>query len=186
MRQNATGFCWSTRTQKAALLVAKDEQSDQMIADMLKINRTTLARWKSRPEFQARVEEHREGWRQEIKARGIAEKQNRVDALNDRWDRMRRVIDERAEDPSVAHVPGGPTGLIVHDVKGVGKGDDFQLIDLYAVDTGLLKELRDHEKQAAQELGQWVDKVAPTTPEGGALTFTIAIDRREPDADSDS
>jgi hypothetical protein len=29
----------------------------------------------------------------------------------------------------------------------------------YSIDTGLLKELRDHERQAAQELGQWAEKV---------------------------
>lgn len=158
MAQNGTGFQWSTRTETAALLVAKDEQPDQVIADQLSIGRRTLARWKLQPEFQSRVQEHREVWRTEIKAKGIAERQNRIDALNDRWRRMQTVIEERAEDPSLARVPGGSTGLIVHDVKGVGKGEDFQLIDLYGVDTGLLKEFREHEKQAAQELGQWSEK----------------------------
>jgi hypothetical protein len=32
------------------------------------------------------------------------------------------------------------------------------VVDEYAVDGVLLKELREHEKQAAQELGQWSDK----------------------------
>jgi hypothetical protein len=32
------------------------------------------------------------------------------------------------------------------------------VVEEYEVDTGLLKELREHEKQAAQELGQWSDK----------------------------
>jgi hypothetical protein len=31
-------------------------------------------------------------------------------------------------------------------------------VEEYQVDTGLLKELREHEKQAAQELGQWSEK----------------------------
>src|SRR5262249_32081265 len=61
---------------------------------------------------------------------------------------------------------GGRTGLIVHNVKGVGKGDNFQLIDLYEVDVALLREMRECERQAAQEVGQWVEKVAPTNPDG--------------------
>lgn len=97
---------------------------------------------------------------------------------------MQQVIAERAEDIELQDVAGGKTGLIVHNVKGVGKGEDFQLIDLYEVDTGLLKELREHEKQAAQELGQWTEKKDLTT-NGQPLRFTISIDRKEDD-DSDS
>lgn len=170
--------------EQAAVLVAKDEQTDHAIAAEFKITRTTLAVWKRRPDFMARVQEHRDAWRDEIKAQGIADRQNRVDALNDRWRRMQQVIDERAEDPSLAEIPGGATGLIVRDVKGIGKGADFQMIDVYGVDTGLLKELREHEKQAAQEVGQWTEK-QDVTSAGGPIVFTIAIDRNEPDADSD-
>src|SRR5450759_3596687 len=63
---------------------------------------------------------------------------------------MRRVIDERAAWADFADVPGGTTGLLVKDYKG--KEAD-QLV--YKVDTGLLGELRGHERQAAEELGQW-------------------------------
>jgi hypothetical protein len=60
--------------------------------------------------------------------------------------------------------------------KGIGRDDDDRyvlgswvlcqlgsaeypnVVEEYEVDTGLLKELREHEKQAAQELGQWSDK----------------------------
>lgn len=122
------------------------------------LHRTTLKNWAVAFGWQARLVEIAETERQAIIARGIAEKQNRIDALNDRWARMRQVVKERAEDSELQHVAGGKTGLIVHNVKGVGKGEDFQLIDLYEVDTGLLKELREHEKQAAQEVGQWVEK----------------------------
>ena len=39
--------------------------------------------------------------------------------------------------------------------KGVGTGKDFKLIPEYPVDVALLREMRAHEQQAAQELGQW-------------------------------
>src|ERR1035441_6890960 len=83
----------------------------------------------------------------------ISSRNARVQALQNRWDRMRRVIDERAASPDFAEVPGGTTGLLVKDYKGK---DADTLV--YKVDTGLLAELRNHEKQAAEELGQWNEK----------------------------
>jgi hypothetical protein len=77
------------------------------------------------------------------------------------------------KDPDVAGHPGGDTGLVVRQVKMIGSGAAAQLVEEYPVDVALLRaeldvmrELREHEKQAAQELGQWVDKVAPTDPDG--------------------
>lgn len=72
---------------------------------------------------------------------------------------MQQVIAERAEAKEMQGVAGGETGLLAHNVKGLGKGDDFELVDEYAVDTGLLREIRETEKQAAIELGQWQEKI---------------------------
>jgi hypothetical protein len=63
---------------------------------------------------------------------------------------MKKVILERAADPSFAKIPGGTTGLLVRDYKGKDANQE-----IYRVDVGLLQEMRFHEKQAAQELGQW-------------------------------
>ena len=89
----------------------------------------------------------------EIERRGIAIHQNRVDALAERHRLLERVIAERAEEMS-AETPGGGTGLLVRRFKVTRQG----VLHEYAVDTGLLGELREHEKQIAQELGEWVDK----------------------------
>jgi hypothetical protein len=175
---NVSSFAWTRKTERAALLVAQDDLADRAIGAACGVTERTIERWKQHPEFAARVQEHRDLWREAIKARGIAERQNRVDALNDRWHRMRQVIEERAEDAATARVAGGSTGLIVRDVKGVGKGEDFQLIDIYSVDTGLLKELREHEKQAAQELGEWSEKREISGPGGDAIEVR-ARDYRE-------
>jgi hypothetical protein len=75
---------------------------------------------------------------------------------------MRRVIDERAAWADFADVPGGTTGLLVKDYKG--KEAD-QLV--YKVDTGLLGELRGHERQAAAELAsgrRTTRSASPSTP----------------------
>ncbi len=150
---------WTRAKERAALLVAEDRETDERIAEACRVSRRTLTNWKIAPEFRERVAEHVAAFRAAIREQGIAILENRVAALQDRWKRMQRVIDERAQDPELAEVPGGTTGLVVHQVKAVGKGEDFQLIDLYQVDAGLLAELRAHEQQAAKELGQWSERV---------------------------
>jgi hypothetical protein len=63
-----------------------------------------------------------------------------------------------ATEPSkdMAAVPGGKTGIVTKTLKGIGKGEDFQAIEEYRVDTGTIAEIRDVQKQAAEELGQWI------------------------------
>ena len=55
-------------------------------------------------------------------------------------------------------IPGGKTGLIVMTIKGIGTKDDFQVVREYRLDRELLAEMRAHEQQAAEELGQWVQR----------------------------
>lgn len=153
-------FKWSSASDLAAERLAAGKDTDCKIAKDLEIDRKTLWRWQQHPEFAARVEEHLDRFRAEVRRRGLAIREQRVSALNDRWNRLQRVVEARADDETMAHVPGGTTGLLVRTVKGIGSGDAFQVIEEYEVDAALLKELREHEKQAAQELGQWVEKAA--------------------------
>lgn len=134
----------------------------------------TLKAWSVAHCWQRRLEEIAEAERQAIVARGIAEKQNRVDALGERWQLMRQVVQARAKEMA-SEVAGGTTGLLVRQAKLVkvygtlsepATDSQEELVSIrrevlvydYAVDTGLLKELREHEKQAAIELGQWTEK----------------------------
>lgn len=107
----------------------------------------------------------------EVKARGIADKQNRIDELVERHKTLKQVVIERAASEWLADVPGGSTGYVVKQLKRVkhvflpdlddedGKAS-VEVEDLWesTVDTGLLRELRDHEKQVAQEMGEWTEK----------------------------
>ena len=125
----------------------------------------TLKKWSTVHGWQARLAAIAAEERAAIVARGIADKQNRVDAYNDVWDRLRRVITarQRKHPESDYAAAGVNSGLMVLTVKyqpGGGRTEEW------AVDTGLLKELREYGKQAAVELGQWVEKVAPTDPSG--------------------
>ena len=196
-------WTWNKAREKAAVLLAEDRLSDERIAEDCGVSRVTLHFWKQREEFTNRIAEHVEAFREAIRAEGIANKQNRIDALADRQRRMQTVIEERAA--AAMDVPGGSTGLLVKTPKLVkvydaGASDDDGeilysakrdvLVYEYAVDTALLKEMRATEQQAAQEIGQWTEKRDVTS--GGkpvqATTFTILIDRREDDegADADS
>lgn len=151
--------------------MAEDKLSNEQIAETVGITRQALDKWKKRPEFRARVAEHVEAWRQAILARGIAAKQNRIDALNERWRLLRQIVAARSKDLD-GEVAGGETGLLVREpmlVKVYEASDldddsaellptkESRIVYKYALDTGLLKELREHEKQAAQELGEWTE-----------------------------
>ena len=82
----------------------------------------------------------------------ISSRNARVQALQDLFDRARQVIDARAKDKTMAAVPGGATGLLFRDYKG--KDAD---VPVYRVDTALMAEQRAIMRQAAEELGQWVE-----------------------------
>src|SRR5262245_15630090 len=166
MSQNVTRFCWSADRSRAACLLAEGRLTDEAIARDAGVTRRQLARWKNHPEFAARVALLARDLDAACAKRGIGRRLQRLRALDERWEKMLQVIAERAADPTLARVPGGPTGLLARTMKTIRHHDDVLAIPEYAVDTALLRELREHEKQAAVELGQWVTKVAPTNPDG--------------------
>lgn len=151
-------FDWTKVKEEAALLSAMDELTDPQIAERLNIGLRTLGGWKANTEFKARVDEHIAEFRARVRRRGIAIVENRIAHLQRRHDLMNQVIIDRSHDPKMEEVPGGRTGLMVHNVKSVGAGENAERVDLYEVDAALLKELREHERQVAQELGQWTEK----------------------------
>ncbi len=189
MRQNATDnpaptpFAWSGKTRRAAALVAEDVLTDAAIATQVKTHRATLDRWKRHPEFAARVAELVQKLGECAERFAIGRRHRRVAALDDRWEKMQEVIRRRGADKAYRRAPGGKTGLLVRTEKQVGAGDNARIVEEFAVDTALLKELREHERQAAQELGQWLDKHEHGGPGGGAIavaadakvTFTHAL-----------
>lgn len=159
-------FEWTTQRQEAVMLINEDRLTDEQIAEKVGVVRTTIARWKRHPEFQARLAQSEEAVRKALIARGVADRQNRIDAYNERWHLMREVIRERATDIAYQRAPGGKTGLLVRTFKVLPTGD---ALDEFAVDTGLLRELRATEEQAAKELGQWTDKKEVTGKDGGPI-----------------
>lgn len=176
---------WTKQRERAAALAAADRLTDREIAQQININPRTLGRWKSAPEFAERIARLVAEYRAAVRRHGIAILENRVAALQDRWQRMHQVIEERSADPDMAEVPGGQTGLVVHQVKGVGTGDAFQLVDLYLIDTGLLAELRAHEQQAAKELGQWTERKQLSVRELSNAQLLALLEDGDPEPDAE-
>lgn len=66
-------WVWTPARLQAAAEIATDERSDDLIAADANIHRSTLARWKRRPEFAARVHELREQFFDQLSAAVRAE-----------------------------------------------------------------------------------------------------------------
>ena len=143
---------------RAAVLVAEDERSDEDIAAAVGIARRSLARWKRDPEFAALVGDHIGQIQAAMLKHAIAKKHKRIAVLDDLHAKALQVIAERSDDETMADAPGGDTGLMVRQVKMIGYGKSMQVVEEYAVDTGLLREIRALHEQTAKELGQWVDR----------------------------
>lgn len=151
------GFEWTETTEKAAQLIAEGRLTYSAIAAELDVDRKTVWAWRQEPEFTARVDAILEEFREETRRLGLAVLERRLAALNDRWLRLLRVIDERAADPSMQAAAGGKTGMLVRTLKRMKVGDEGPPIDIdeFAVDVALSRELREIEKQAGIMLGQW-------------------------------
>lgn len=83
----------------------------------------------------------------------VETKRNRLLALNDSFERIRRLIEARAADDRYGE-PGYDTGLLVHELKAVGSGDNMRLVSVFKADTAVLAELRATLRAAAEELAQ--------------------------------
>jgi hypothetical protein len=158
--QKESSFQWTAKREEAALLTAQDELTVEEVAKRLGMSRPCLCAWRKTTEFMHRVDEERLRITAAIRKHGIAVPEMRVRALQDRWRRMMRVIEERGADPLMANVPGGSTGMLVRWVKTITTNDGKSEImeEEYRFDAALCAELRAHEKQAAQELKQWSER----------------------------
>ena len=108
-----------------------------------------------------------------IERQGILVQQNRINGLAERHKLLLQVIEERAEDMR-AETPGGGTGMLVRRIKETKIGPRHE----YAVDTGLLRELRELERHIAQELGEWAEKSEVTHSGNDERPISIRLVRQ--------
>lgn len=125
-----------------------------------------MYRWKKDPAFEEEVSRVAAELADVSRRYALGRRARRVQALTARWEKMLDVIEARGKDRGHRRAPGGSTGLLVRVQKALGSGENFQVVEEFTFDAALVRELREHEKQAAQELGQLVQKIAPTDPSG--------------------
>ncbi len=183
MLQNVAPFEWDEQREKAARLLADGELTDAEVAGVCDTTRMTLWRWKQHPEFKAKITEHVKEAGDVARRYAIGRKERRLKNLNDRYERLHQAIRDRAADPGLQDVPGGPTGLVVQQVKGIGAGVNFEKVKEYRIDIAVLAELRECERQAALEARDWSTKTIVSGPGGGPVPVTI-IEFRGPEADA--
>ncbi len=175
-QQNPTPFEWTVARERAAALLADGELTGEEVADEVGVSRWTLWSWRQHPEFAARVRAITERAAEELERHAIALKARRMRTYDQRWRALLAIIAARAADPAMRSVPGGTTGLLVRRVKSIGSGENAQVIEEYEVDRGLLAELRELEKQAAIEAGQWTSK---TEVRGVVASVSVIPDIQE-------
>ena len=110
----------------------------------------------------------------------ISSRNARVQALQERWDCLRAGLDLLLQQrgAAMADVPGGASGLLFRDSRGVARIDSGLV--------SLLAELRAHEQQAAQELSPWQTKTVveerktiDATPVAVALSMILTVEQLE-------
>ena len=157
MPLNEIPWKWTKQRELAADLIAEDRLSDREIAKEVGVTPPTLYFWRAKPEFAARLDKlveryriDREKDRARIRNSGIAVIENRVARMQDIERRMMRLIEARATAYVNPEIPGGDTGLVVEEIKGIGSGDKFETVYEYKTDSALLRELREYNKQVSQ------------------------------------
>ncbi len=139
---------------RAAHLLAEDDLSDDEIATSIHCARWTLSRWKRKRPFQDKIDEIRRKLGSLLHRREIARQSRRLAVMDRRYRKLQQIIEERGAADEMQAIPGGTTGLLVKTRKAIGSGASIEFVDEYELDTGLLAEMRQLEKQAAIELGQ--------------------------------
>lgn len=155
-------FVWSRGAVSAALLLAEDELNHEEIARVSGLSVTTLWRYRQREEFQERVAGHVADFQAAMLRLAVAKRHKRLAVLDRLHAAAVSVVEERAAAMADEDAPGAGSGLLVKSLRQVGSGANAQLVEEFAVDTGLLREIRAIEEQAAKELGQWEEKQAIT------------------------
>ena len=85
------------RQERAAVLLAEDELTDEVIAASVGVTRRALTKWKQQPQFQALVSDHVGRIQASALKFPIAKKHKRVAVLDEMHTRSLQVIHDRAE-----------------------------------------------------------------------------------------
>jgi muconolactone delta-isomerase len=152
---NRTDF--DPKREKAALMVAEDDESDRDIARKCNIAKSTLELWKQDEAFKARVAAHRVAFRERILSTGFADKVERV-----------RVLDRLAA--ATLHELAKLGGFYREEVKIAANGEhvSYQVFDKPKHDT-----LRGYLDDIAHEMGDRKTVAEVSGPDGEPLVLGL-------------
>jgi transposase-like protein len=171
--ENDSGeWAWTAPREGAARLLAEDALTDDEIAARVGVSPRQLYRWKQRPEFAARVREAAEVIGRAVLRYAVSRRTRRVEDLDNLRSGLLQVIEERGASPHMQAASGGRTGLLVRRLRVIGSRDSAREVEEFEFDAALVRELREVEKQAAQECGQWVERREQT---GAALLVLTEV-----------
>jgi hypothetical protein len=162
---------YRTKKHKAAILLAEDELTVTEVAKTLGISRSFLYEWKAEPEFQQIIGHYAGEIVADALKLPIAKKMWRVQVLNDgvlgdleakrlRGEYYASLLADNAETAMMREfghaVPEwAATGKFVSQPKIAANG---KTVTEWAYDRALESAIESKLKQAAQELGQWVEQ----------------------------
>jgi DNA-binding transcriptional MerR regulator len=177
-KTSAMSWKWNPSRETAAALYAADRLTNVQIAKRAGVSERTLRYWLQIPAFVAHVLELREilrrkAWEEALQF-GIADIRERVRGLNEDREKLLQIIAERGKDPIMEGVPGGGTGHLIHQKRAIGQGNNNEIIDEFVFDAVLYHALRETEKQAAMELGQWIEMRQEVTPPPPPIVMALA------------
>ena len=148
------------RRLKAAAMLAAGRTIVET-AKAISVDEKSIDKWKKTPEFLSMIQEATEVLRNRILSHGAAVKEYRIRAKRRRLGQLLCIARARGGDSTRGGAEWDKTGFMVQRLKGVGSGDNFLLTTEFELDTGLLREISNLEREIAEEMGEL--KKPPTT-----------------------
>jgi hypothetical protein len=184
LTENPVSAWWTGNRSKAVQHAAEDILTDEQIAAAVGVTRQTIATWRKHPEFEARRRELVAEMQERARQEGLGRLDVRMARYARRAASLDLIVTERADDPDMQDVPGGKSGFLVRQFKSIGTGPNARQVEEYHFDAALSREMRELEKQAAQDAGQWSEKQEISGAEGGPVIIRAIEVPRTIDGDA--
>jgi hypothetical protein len=153
----------------AAQLIVEGKLTRREIGEVVGVSARHLQNWAKKPDFQEMIENARLVYSKRFLTEGLAQRGRRLLVLNQVHEKVLDAVTERANSDDMQNVPGGTTGMVAKQIKGIGKGDDFAVIETYSIDTPVVKSILEIHNAVREELGENKQRLEMTGPDGQPL-----------------
>ena len=119
----------------------------------------SAARLLNNPNVRSRLAELRAENSTQFSQLAVTERDQRLLALQDRWDRVRKAIEARSVGDYAAMMR---TGIVCRKLRMLGSGANATAVEEYEIDVSAIEALNSVERRAAIEIGQEQENVQVT------------------------